>query len=66
VKTREGALKTVKRVFKYLCDALDYAIFYQGRPSHREIGIQGFVDVEGVGYIDCKRSRNGYVFNLFG
>jgi hypothetical protein len=31
VKSREGALDTIKRVFGYLCGTTSYGLFYQGR-----------------------------------
>eukprot|EP00253_Pinus_taeda_P002533 PITA_02533 len=67
VKTREGALEIVKRVFKYLCGTSDYGLCYQGRQGlDKVLDICGFVDVDWVGDLDLRRSTGGYVFNLFG
>ena len=50
---------TVNKVFRYLRGTTNYAIFYQGRPRpNRLINVHG--------YLDCRRSTSGYVFNLFG
>ena len=57
----------VKRVFKYLCGTIDYAIYYQGRHGpEKVIDAHGFVDADWDGYLDRKRYTSGYVFNLFG
>jgi hypothetical protein len=58
---------TVKRVFRYLHGTTRYGLCYQGRPIlDRVLDIHGFVDVDWVGDLDCRRSTSGYVFNLFG
>jgi hypothetical protein len=67
VKTREGTLDTVKRVFKYLCGTTSYGFFYEGRPElDRVVDIHGFVDADWAGDLDRRRSTSGYMFNLFG
>ena len=44
-----------------------FEILYQGRPRlDRVIDVHGFVDAHRVGYIYCRISTSGYVFNLFG
>ena len=57
----------IKRVFRYLCGTIDYAICCQGRPGpERVIIVHGFVDAEWAGDLGHRRSTSGYVFNLFG
>ena len=59
--------KAVKRVFRYLCGTIDYAIYYQGRPRwDKVINVHGFVDADLAGDLDHRISTSGYVFNLFG
>jgi hypothetical protein len=42
-------------------------LFYQGRLGlDKVVDIHGFVDADWVGDLDRRRSRSGYVFNLFG
>jgi hypothetical protein len=58
---------TVKRVFRYLCGTTSYGLYYQGRPGlDRVVDIHGFVDADWAGDLDHRRSKSGYVFNLFG
>ena len=58
---------TVKWVFRYLRGTSDYGLCYQGRPGlDRVLDIRGFVDANGAGDMDQRRSTSGYVFNLFG
>ena len=58
---------TMKWVFKYLRGTSDYGLWYQGRPGLKKVlDIHGFVDADWVGDMDQRRSRSGYVFNLFG
>eukprot|EP01018_Ginkgo_biloba_P015114 Gb_29057 [translate_table: standard] len=57
----------VKRIFRNLRGTSNFRICYQGRPSQNiTIYVQGFVDVDWVGDLDCQRSTSGYVFSLFG
>ena len=57
----------MKQVFRYLHGTSDYGLCYQGRPGlDRVLDIRGFVDADWAGYLDQRRSRSGYVFNLFG
>jgi hypothetical protein len=50
-----------------LHDIIDYGILYQGRlGADKVLDINGFVDVDSTGDLDRRRSKNGYVFNLFG
>ena len=58
---------TVKRFFRYLCGTNDYGLCYQGRPIlYKVLDIHGFVDANCVGDQDRRRSKSGYVFNVFG
>jgi hypothetical protein len=58
---------TIKRVFRYLRGTASYGLCYQGRLGlDRVVDIHGFVDVNWVRDLDCRRSTSGYVFNLFG
>eukprot|EP00253_Pinus_taeda_P015704 PITA_15704 len=67
VKTRERALDSSERVFKYLRGTSDYGLCYQRRPRlDRVLDIRGFVDVHWARELDQRRSTSGYVFNLFG
>ena len=66
-KPRKEHWTGVKRVFRYLCGTIDYAICYQGRPGpDKVINVHGFVDADWAGDLDHRRSTSGYVFNLFG
>ena len=57
----------MKWVFRYLRGTSDYGLCYQGRPGlERMLDIRGFVDVDWAKYRDERRSKSGYVFNLFG
>jgi len=57
----------VKQVFRYLRGTSDYGLCYQGRPRlDRVLDIHGFVDVDWAGDLDQRRSKSGYVFNLYG
>ena len=59
--------ETVKRVFMYLRGTTSYGLCYQGRLGlDKVVEIHGFVDLDWVGDMDCRRSTSGYVFNLFG
>jgi hypothetical protein len=58
---------TIKRVFRYLRGTTSYGLCYEERPRLvRLVDIHGFVDANCVGDLDRRRSRSGYVFNLFG
>ena len=57
----------VKRIFRYLRDTLDFGICYQGIPGQNiTVDVQGFVDADWEGDLNCRRSTSAYVFNLFG
>ena len=58
----------VKRVFRYLRGTSDYSICYLGNSfgALHSVCIQGFVNLDWVGDIDCRRSTSGYVFTMFG
>lgn len=57
----------VKRVFRYLCGTYNHCICYCGSyDMSRVIDLQGFIDLDFVGDLDCRRSTSGYVFTLFG
>jgi len=59
--------KIVKRIFRYLRESIDYAIYYQGRPKQdRVLYVHGFVDANWDGDLDHRISTSGYVFTLFG
>ena len=59
--------KTVKRLFRYLRGTTSYGLCYQGILGlEKVVDIHGFVDVDWVGDLDRRRSKSGYVFNLFG
>jgi len=54
-------------MFKYLCRTTISAIFYQGRDGlDKVLYIHGFVDVHFTGDLGQRRTKSGYVFNLFG
>eukprot|EP00253_Pinus_taeda_P022624 PITA_22624 len=58
---------TVNWVFRYLHGTSDYGLCYQGRLGlDRVLDIRGFVDADWAGDLDQRRSKSGYVFNLFG
>ena len=43
----------IKRVFRYLCGAIDHAIYYQGRARPEKVlDVHGFIDVDWVGDMD--------------
>jgi hypothetical protein len=66
-KPRKEHWTTVQKVFRYLCGTIGYGFFYQGRLGlDKVLDIHGFVDVDWAGDLDRRRSRSGYVFNLFG
>eukprot|EP00253_Pinus_taeda_P018665 PITA_18665 len=51
----------------YLHGTSDYDLCYQGRPGlDIALDIRGFVDADWAGDLDQRKSRSGYVFNLFG
>ena len=51
---------TVKRVFRYLHGTSDYGLYYQGRPGlDKVLDIRGFVDADGAGDLDQRRSTSG-------
>eukprot|EP00253_Pinus_taeda_P024461 PITA_24461 len=51
----------------YLRGTSDYGLCYQRRPGlDRVLDIHVFVDADWAGDMDQRRSRSGYVFNLFG
>eukprot|EP01018_Ginkgo_biloba_P037661 Gb_24335 [translate_table: standard] len=57
----------VKRIFRYLRGTSNFGICYQGRLGQNiTVDVQGFVDVDWAGDLNCRRSTSGYVFNLFG
>ena len=65
-KPRKEHCTVLKRVFRYLCETTDHAIYYQGRDGpDRVLDVHGFVDVVWDGDLDNRRSTSGYVFNLF-
>jgi hypothetical protein len=44
-KERKEQRKTIKRVFKYLCETNTYGLWYQARPGlDKVLDIHGFVD----------------------
>jgi hypothetical protein len=44
-KERKDHWKTIKRVFKYLCDTTTYGLCYQGKPGlDKVLDIHGFID----------------------
>ena len=50
-----------------MCGTTSYGLCYQGRPRlDRVLDIHGFFDADWVEDLDCRRSTNGHVFNLFG
>ena len=58
---------SIKRVFRYLCDATNYGLCHQGRLGlDRVVDIHEFVDADWAGDLDRKIYTSGYVFNLFG
>jgi hypothetical protein len=66
-KPRKEHWPAVKRVFRYLCGTASYGLCYEGRLGlDRVVDINGFVDANWDGDLDCKRSTSEYVFNLFG
>ena len=66
-KPRKEHWTSVKRVFRYLRGTASYGLCYEGRLGlDRVVDIHGFVDANWDGYLDCRRSTSGYVFNLFG
>eukprot|EP00253_Pinus_taeda_P024438 PITA_24438 len=67
VKTREGALDSSERVFRYLRGTSVYGLCYRGGPVlDKVLDIHGFVDANWVGDLDHRRSTSAYVSNLFG
>ena len=45
---------TIKRVFKYLCGMMDFAINYGREPEdNKEINVHGFFDFDWAGDIEC-------------
>ena len=66
-KPRKEHWATMKRIFRYMCGTSGYGLCYQGRSGLDRIpDIHGFVDADRAGDLDQRRSKSGYVFNLFG
>ena len=66
-KPRKEHWTTIKRVFKYLHETTNHAIYYQGRDGpERVLDVHGFADADQDVDLDQRRSTSGYVFNLFG
>lgn len=63
MSTREH-WKVVRRVFIYLHDMIDLAIYYH--ENSEEVGVHGFIDSDWDGDIYDRRSTSGYMFTLFG
>eukprot|EP00253_Pinus_taeda_P021875 PITA_21875 len=67
LKPREENWTKVKRVLRYLRGTSDYGMSYKGRLGlDKVLDIHGFFDVDWVRDLDQRRSKSGYVFNLFG